>query len=62
VILQGSPEKPGPIVGILNYRDIVDLKSIPADEIVSRIRSLIQEVRKGQPVDSFAEQSEETIV
>src|SRR5438270_7858940 len=30
----------------------IDLKSIPADEIVARIRSLIAEVRKGQPVDS----------
>jgi glucokinase len=30
----------------------IDLKSIPPDEIVARIRSLIAEVRKGQPVDS----------
>jgi predicted NBD/HSP70 family sugar kinase len=30
----------------------IDLKSIPADEIVAQIRSLIADVRKGQPVDS----------
>jgi len=30
----------------------IDLKSLPADEIVGRIRSLIGEVRKGEPVDS----------
>ncbi|HXB72672.1 MAG TPA: ROK family protein [Candidatus Acidoferrales bacterium] len=32
--------------------DSIDLKAIPADEIVARIGSLIAEVRKGQPVDS----------
>ena len=30
----------------------IDLKSIPPDEIVTHIRSLIAEVRKGQPVES----------
>jgi predicted NBD/HSP70 family sugar kinase len=32
--------------------DPIDLKSIPPDEIVARIRQLIAEVRKGRPVDS----------
>jgi glucokinase len=30
----------------------IDLKSIPADEIVARIRELIAQVRQGKPVDS----------
>lgn len=30
----------------------IDLMSIPADEIVARIRQLIAEVRQGRPVDS----------
>src|SRR5262249_48758511 len=32
--------------------DSIDLKSLRSDEIVARIRSLIAEVRDGQPVDS----------
>ena len=32
--------------------DPIDLMSIPADEIVARIRQLIAEVRQGRPVDS----------
>ncbi|HMC60797.1 MAG TPA: ROK family protein [Candidatus Solibacter sp.] len=32
--------------------DSIDLKAIPPDEIVSRIGSLIADLRKGQPVDS----------
>src|SRR5205807_1795719 len=32
--------------------DAVDLKSIPADEIVARIRELIGQVRQGRPVVS----------